>query len=530
MPKFLLLSILLFLTKICFGQCELQTKTITIFKGATVFIEKEGACDVKNQELYLDIPYQSNEYSTKVFRQPTGYEKNHVIIGTLDVTAKNNKILTLKSIKTPEKTEKFNSMSELLAKNVGKKINVSLKDDSQNIEGTIYNIEQVGNRRQIATLVIVENEKWHIIDIADIATFEFIDTPQLSKPAKKSQLLVTLKDNKKKQDIQMSYLQKGITWTPNYFINIKDNKNLELILKANIVNDVEKLINANINLVVGIPHFKYGDVIEPLVSDINVLDFIANIKNLDNNNASFQNMSNGFTSQVLNKQNENYNYDLNTKVATDGIFLYQLKGIDLEKSSNASLEILKTNSTYKNVYIAKLGANYNSSYYGKDKADNFVWHALSFKNNTDVPLTTGTAFFKKYNKPTQTSIPLSQNELNFTPPHQNCIVKVAVTPYVTVNNQDIEISRERDPETYSELIVMEGKMEVVNFKSEKIDMIINRNIQGSMISDANKTWELLESNRKSEDPNPYNLLKWSMELAPNEKKEIVYQYTFQRLR
>jgi len=48
----------------------------------------------------------------------------------------------------------------------------------------------------------------------------------------------------------MAYLQKGITWIPEYTLKVLDEKTAELTLRGTLVNEAEDLIHSDVHLVV----------------------------------------------------------------------------------------------------------------------------------------------------------------------------------------------------------------------------------------------------------------------------------------
>ena len=63
------------------------------------------------------------------------------------------------------------------------------------------------------------------------------------------------------------YLRKGLGWFPNYVVNLKGEEEAEIILRALVVNDAEAIENANINFVVGVPNFKYNNILTPMTGN-----------------------------------------------------------------------------------------------------------------------------------------------------------------------------------------------------------------------------------------------------------------------
>lgn len=532
MKKFNLILLLIFCCQDIFCQCEIEIKRITVFKDATVFIEKEGNCDVDQNSILLDIPYQNgNSSKTTSYNQRNVYVKNNIILGTLEIQSPGNEILSTRSISVRE-DEKIHSIQQIFNQNIGKEISITLKGTKKEIKGNIYAIENTGssivnsNVSSVKSLILTNGNKWSFVNLNDIDDF-FLEKPELTKDIERRKLLLTFEDNIQNQNIKISYLQKGITWTPNYFININDEGNLELSLKANVINDIVDLSNAEVNLAVGVPVFKYSPIVDPIFSNQRVVEFMTSLNNLGKEPKSP--MRNVITTQSSSVYRESYGNNENPQLETqnqDDIFLYKLNNVYLNKYERISLDILEMKSEFENIFVANLGSNEQIvSSSRKKKSENInVWHALKFNNNTGMPLTTGTVFFKKNLINENEVMPISQGQLNFTPIGKHCIVNMSVSPDIIVHDSDVEESRVKNPKGFGYLINVEAEIEVNNFKGEKIDMMITREIKGTDLRESSEDWEVIKSTRSLYDNNQSNLIKWNFEVEPNGKKIITYKY------
>ncbi len=529
-----ILSILLiFSFHLAFGQCDLKVKTLTIFKDATVFVEKEGNCDIVDKLLTIHPTQEENQTVNEQYKRYPGknkYVKNHVIFGTVEVNSPGNSIVS-KISKQKEYENNIETLWNLFSANKGKTIKVQLKNGKQ-ILGTIFSIEKKaspgGKILNVGDLILESEGKWKFIALNEINDFEFVDTPVLTNKSKKNELVLEFEENAFNQLIQLSYLQKGITWTPNYFLNILADNNLELKLVASIVNDIEILEKATINLAVGIPVFQYATIGEPLLESLRVIELIAKLN--DPNSTQESPMLNVGTSQRFTRYVEHYGNNMTPTIeeqSQDDIFLYQLDNVSLGVGDRASLPIFSMQSEYEDVYVVDLQPNKDQTRHSGNKAEseiNYVWHSLKFKNNANVPLTTGSVFFKKNLNNRAVSLLVSQGELKFTPINKQCVVKMSVSPNIIVNDSDVEIARERDARGYDDLVSVEANIEIHNLKNQTVQMLIRREILGTVIESSSQNWEIIKTTQNLNELNQNNLVQWNLEIPPNDKKIITYRY------
>ncbi|MEW6713138.1 MAG: hypothetical protein AB1403_25180, partial [Candidatus Riflebacteria bacterium] len=64
--------------------------------------------------------------------------------------------------------------------------------------------------------------------------------------------------------LSFSYFGPGIRWIPTYRIELSSSDKARLLMQAEILNELEDLENVPLDLVVGVPNFRFKDVASPL--------------------------------------------------------------------------------------------------------------------------------------------------------------------------------------------------------------------------------------------------------------------------
>ena len=525
-----------------FCQYELSTKIITVFKDATVFVEKEGVCESNERSIEIELPYQSkpNKQNNYGYNSPNNYVENNIILGTIEVEAPGNKILTKQSTRILKNNIPLSSISQIFQKNVGKEIEIILKESDKKIKGIIFSLENTGQNSftsqnvNTKTIILKQQDNWKLVNLSEIDHFQFIDQPDLFSESTEQKLLINLEKDKQDQLVKLSYLRKGITWTPSYFISIGSKDKLKISLNANVLNDVENLSNVDLNLAVGIPVFKYSAIAAPLVSDDRVIDLINKINNpIDGSNGRRNNINSqsqiSFHNIAIKEVYGNNEYPSAEGEDDDDIFLYHLNGVSMKIGDRLNFNITEFETTFKDVYTVDLQPNdhFISNNKKEDNPTN-IWHAIKFKNDADVPLTTGSVFFKKYKSLTNSIIPISQEKLNYTPVGETCIVKMAVSPNIIIKQSEKEIFRQKDTiyhsGYYGYLVKVKGEIELINLKNEKLDMIVNRNIKAVNLIESSEEWKTMQTYRRIFARNQTNIVQWNFAIEANGKKTIHYEY------
>jgi len=464
------------------------------------------------------------------------------LFGTLWIRAAGERIKSLHTIqeKSVERKDAI-SIKDMLSGNIGKNVKLNLYGD-QFVEGKIISvIDDMVNVRA--------KDKWVSRSISSVTGIEFVEEPDYKYDSKMetNQLEIEFNSDGKKS-IEMMYMQRGIGWFPNYLIEINDEKEATVTLKSTLINDIEDLVNAEIEFVVGVPNFKYNYVNCPLSSSISLESFISSLNGLSYTSRGFDNFANNNLSnaimaqQVTNndyERNPNENYELPEFTAEgsseEDLYFYNYKNVTLKKGERANYELLNIKVPFEHVYEVILNPNTTNNYYyanskgySFDDNSNKVWHSIKLNNTSKMPWTTGTAMIVK--KDNEGSKPISQDMLSYIPVGGKGYLKVTVSPDISVKDKEEEIKRveksKKKDNYYYDLVTVEGKIRAKNFKDTPIKLNVKRSITGEL-QESDVKWEFSKSinNYYYNNINPVNDVTWEIELKPGEEKEIKYSYT-----
>jgi hypothetical protein len=499
------------------AQPGFKTKSISVFKNGSAFFIKEANVETKNGSYLL---------SEKI-PQP--------LFGTFWVYSTSNELKSLSSYKDTVATKtEANSMIELLKANKGMKLILHRKDDQ--IKGTV---ETVNNQ----FLTMNADGKWFATNWSDIIKVEFASKPnnKFNKEEEKQVVKIDFTSDKKKQNIEMMYMQNGLGWLPNYHIELVDKTKAKLSLRAVLINDAEDIENTDLNFVVGVPNFKYANMVSPLVGIQQVAGFLNSL------GGAYRQMGNELDNRILandiRTQSISYGID-NTNSGTftgtgfeslDGksqedLFFYSIKGVSLKKGGRAFHDILKTEVPIEHIYEAQLSSNgensnYRSALNFSENMHNKVWHSIKITNNSSQPFTTGTAMVTKKDGTTQQ--PISEDRLAYTPQKGESFLKLTIAPDVRIADSEKEVKREQSAKKYKgynyDLVTVEGEIKVANHKNEKVALNVKRSIVGKL-STSTPDWLTSKQVRLYGLVNETNDVCWELKLDANEKKTIKYQY------
>ncbi len=517
-------------------EASFSTKEISLFKNGNALFLKQGYFPTSQQGsivldnlLFPKAMEMSSEshYAVQTARFP-------FMIGTLNFNAPNNHIKQIQRRNKPTDTDTLlqhiTSFHDLLKANRGQKVKVILPEENRAFEGTIFSVSEEE--------VFLHNGKdFFLAPIKKIRDFKFIDppvntqkillpNPKMSTPFTKPwEIQLDLENNHPNQLLELSYLRRGITWLPFYQIEFLPGHKANLDFKAEIINDLESFDRAKVNLIVGIPSFKYAYGEDPIVSGQSLANYLERM-----NNPPQQKREEDFMSQMRISSIQD---DGNQVLASapfgqeiGDLYYYQLKDLSLCESCRGMYTLASSQVDYEDIYTLRLTGNSEDYEQDKDQQNSSlkVWHTIRFKNTLGKPTTTGPVFF--FHTQQGVRLPLGQQLMEYTPAEAMATTNVAITPEIQADFIDLEIDREDiDKDDYDYLVKVKGQIRLKNDKRIAVNLHIERPIIGDP-KNSSIPWKTLALASNLNSQNKNNLVIWDLTLKPGEEKTIEYFYDF----
>lgn len=518
-----------------FAQKELETKSVSIFKNQTAFFVKNGSVNSVNKRwtIYGDtIPAALSgtfwlSSPTNDFRMVKAYQK---------------------TIKTQEKAVVQN-FSAMLALNNGKDVTLFFKDSL--FKGKILFV-QVPPKKQVdvpnlkapllglktaegKTLVFTQKQ------INNLERLEFSDNPdfvyEYTQSKKMPTLQIDFKSDKTKQPLNMMYLSNGLAWKPDYKIELLDDKKARLSLRSTVINEAEDIKTKRLNLVAGVPNFKYAtrisDLIDflkiyPSTSGVNTIGNIAIPQNSFTNTISYETPSIPTTTTGTTGT-----ADLEDATAIEDLYFYTLKDVELKKGERAFFDIFSAEVPVEHIYETILLDN-NINYaleYSFIQKHNPVVHTIKLTNNSGYTWTAAPALVLKNDQ--GQNAPISQDKLGYTSQKDHISVRLTEAPDVSVQFLDKELSRVPNKKSikkgnytyYNDWVTVETKVTIHNYKNKNIRLDLKRAITGEL-KESTTEWKLSPRVQFGHTLNKKTDVCWEIELKAGEQKVIKYSYSF----
>jgi len=393
-------------------------------------------------------------------------------------------------------------------------------------------------------LVIVAMDKTEVaIDPQDVKRVEFFEDKARKTFARKTrsmQLDVQLAAPAAGQKLTVSYLAKGITWTPSYMVDITDSDKALISAKAAIINEICDLDGVKLLLVTGVPHLKFAEVASPLAQKQPLWRFLQSLILAE----SGQLKPAGVITQAIGYEDgyggyggygapapimPEYGAAKEGQVAED-LFLYPIEDVQLKKGQTVYCPLFTESVPCQHIYQWEIPDYVDEQgryfYYDRRRGQEHkpaeeVWHCLRLENSTKVPWTTAPAETVKQ------GMILGQDTLKYTAIKAKTTLRITKAVNVKAEQSELEIAREREAlrlyGDYFDLITVEGKLSVTNFQAKSITLEIIKTLSGEVKS-SQPTAAIETLARGVRWMNPTRKLIWTVELKPAERKQLSYTY------
>ncbi len=344
----------------------------------------------------------------------------------------------------------------------------------------------------------------------------------------------------KPSSVQMMSLERGVTWSPGYAIDISDPKKLQVIAKATLLNDLTDLDSVEARLITGFPNLEFKDILEPLTSQMPLDQWV---------NTMSPGGSGGFGGGARNRRSEamTQNAYMPGGAARDAdwsgvpqaggsgqaigdLFFYDVKGLSLKKGSRVYQTLFRAESDYEHIYcwdIEDLIANnveYRQIPPGQEKLPEDVWHALKFKNSANQPLTTAPVSILSNGEL------IGQSQTSYVPTGADAEIRINKSLDIRCEWFEEELSRERgaikryDNWPLYDLVRIKGTLEINNMKSEKVKMAVNKQFTGEIQSKSAEA-TVKKTVKSLREVNPGGTLTWVLSVDAGKKQTLNYEYT-----
>jgi hypothetical protein len=557
------------------SKVNLKTEKVIVFKdGYSMFVHAgEAKCDDKG-EIHIDeVP-------------------DAAVLGSFWATSDDGPPISMKAgfesiTNKIERSAACTRQIEVLIENKGKECTVEVNNKTytgnirevltkegkrvlQPVEYAAFHLDTVySSRRPLSSpaVSLVEQQGTHfvlttekgdvLLPVNSIRTLTIKDmtitrNDVVTEIVKKKRLTLRFDKPGKKKKITLIYFRPGIRWIPSYRIGLTEDKKkmANISLQAELLNEAEDLNDVPVDIVVGVPNFRFRNVVSPMVLEKVLRNTLRQAAPQIMDGQAFSNAM--FTQRAGEYRGNTRNHagagggsiELPAELSGTGthdLFVYSLPKLTLKTGERMAVHIFEAKVPYRDVYTwevtlkrhdiatAPSGSGITSPL---ALSKNEVWHQIELENTTKVPWTTGAAMMMQGNQP------LAQELMTYTSP--GGIVRVPITVSVDTRGTATENEVGRalkaltwERHTYAK-ITNEAKLLLANRKKDALDFEITFRFGGKVenVSDDGKSvvgpynaadWQ---NYRGSSAVNNSSVVTWKTTIEPGETFEPRVKYHY----
>lgn len=517
-------------------KLETRVKTVAVFKNGLGFVFRSGKTPL------VDGWADMSELPAAAL--------GTLWIGTTNPLERVEEVVAYKG--TSDKERDAQSLAELVDLNVGSALGFTYTTgtgEAKWIQGKVLSsspqivlIEAVGHTTPNSPAprtarVAIKKDSIQSIDFLDSAAVTKAKDTSTANRAK-----ARVGGKAKSAEITMAYLEKGMTWSPSYLVNIRDEKTADITLEAVLANDVEDLEDTEVSFVVGYPSFSFADLTSPISLQQSVASFIASLTSgrPDNYGGYGGIMSQSVAYNIGNRADFDFSdgaaswrpeatYSAAKPMAgesNEDLFFYRQQHVTLKKGDRARYTVFTGKAPYAHEYELNVPDSMYVDYYGNRTSDRNtagedpqVWHVLRLENTTGQPWTTAPALA------VNGSMPVAQDTLKYTPPKGRNTLKLTVATDVHAQQEQVEESRKQVRILYNDYyeVTVTGKLTIRSYKAKPVQLSVKKSIVGE-VQESSAGSKVVKLAKRLAAVNPDSQVSWDFELAPGAEKVLIYQY------
>lgn len=331
--------------------------------------------------------------------------------------------------------------------------------------------------------------------------------------------------------VNVSYLTKGASWAPGYFVDLTDAKTLKLRQTAVVKNELMALKDVDLQLISGFPNVEFSHVDSPLWQGTTLAGFFQQVSQKPNSSGA------GMITQNAMMYNSGRAEsvplpDLKEAGATSQDLHFESLGRrSLEAGDALALDVASGETSYERVVEWTVvdkrdpwGRWLEQAINGKEgDGSSEAWDSVIFQNPLKFPMTTASATIREKGEFR------GQSQSNWTNPGQRSCLHVTKALSLQTYHTEIEESGKREQEVwvggrryYRATVKAEATMK--NYRSNATTLLLRAQFSGDLIEADQKPADTLRREGVY-SVNQRHELEWKLSLDPGAEKKLVYRYT-----
>lgn len=465
---------------------------VVIFPDGYAFLVRKGETVLDNGECTFDLLPPALSGSLEVFSTDSGLVLEEVVAYRDEVAQ--------------EKT--VGSLAELFRANTGKP--VKLVVNGEEVHGVVKSFLEP-QYLVVSTPDGQEGSATQIYPLAAISAYHFLEPVTLTfqETSHEGKLRVRFRESGVRSvtyPVGLSYLQAGLSWSPEYIINIDPSEQSGILSFSGLVyNEADDLVNTIVYLAEKGPQFTQG--LSPLVI------FPADQQGV---------MARYGELTVMGVQSNKLSYDAAGAIdeaASRAMYnMYRRNEVTLKKGERALLPLYRSGVRVEPLHHVRLSRLHSSS--GQIVAEP-VWKVYRIYNNSPFPWIEGRVMLMMAERP------LGTGAFPYIARNQSGEIQVMIEPAIQVKASEVEFERvqggiEFQDQEYA-FVRIRGVIEIDNTKDTEVKLKVTHEVPGEVVS-IGEGGTVVKKAVLRAGPNPTSELNWEITLWPRSQQKLNYTY------
>ena len=331
--------------------------------------------------------------------------------------------------------------------------------------------------------------------------------------------------------VKVSYLTRGASWVPAYFVDLTDAKKLRIRQTAVVKNELMPLASAELALISGYPNVEFGHVDSPLWQGGSLSAFFQQISSQpgDRSGASLR--------QQLVTSNSYSAGDFGAALpagdepgaTSQDLHFESIGQRTLEPGDALALEVASGDTPYERVVEWAIAdkrdayGNYLQARGNEPAEASGAWDSVIFQNPLKFPMTTASATIREGGQFR------GQSQSNWTNPGQRSCLHITKALSLQTDHTEVEESGKRENEVWIGgrryyRTTVKAEATARNFRDTPVTLLMKAQFSGALLEAEEKPGDTLRREGVF-SVNPRHELEWKLTLPPGAEKKVTYRYT-----
>lgn len=461
-----------------------------IYSDGVAFLVRKGETALANGECVLDLLPPALNGSLRVFSDDPGLELEQVVAYREEVA----------------RQKAVTSLQELFRENTNKPLQLMVKGKS--VSGVLK-----GFLEPSYLVLTVTHPNGASTD--ELYPLEAIDAYHFSAPVAlekteneyEGKLRVRFREpavQKGTYPVGISYLQTGLTWSPEYIVNLDSEQSGVLSYTGVVWNEAADLTNTTVYLVE--KGAQFSRELSPLVyfPTDQGQGYVAKQAEL--------------TAVGVRSAGEPASASNTSTIDVSSLIMYKHNNaVTLKKGERVQLPLFRGAVRVEPLYQVRLAR----TLFSQEVTVEPVWKVYRIYNNSSIPWIEGRVLLMMRDRP------LGTGEFPYIAINQSGDIRVVTEPEIRVQASEVEFERVQGSLVYKEqeyaFVRIRGEITVENTKNSQIKLKVTHQVPGEVLS-VGEGGTAVKKAVFQTGPNPTSELNWEVTVWPQSQSKLTYTY------